>query len=313
MDISAALPTFVITLREGVEAALVVGIVLACLNKAQQSRLNPWVYAGVLAGVGVSILIGAVFSSLLLSLNGSEQAYAPLIKHSLEASFCLIAIALLSWMLVWMTRQSRSLKSEITGTLIAQLEQPKQAGWQVFGLIFVAVVREGFETVVFVLSQFQEGWMPVAGGVVGLISAALIGVMLFQWGVRINLGLFFRVMGVFLLLIVSGLVISLFKQVDAVALLLNQSLGEGSSLCFAGRDGSCVLGPLVWDASQVLPEKQFPGILLKTLLGYRERLYLVPAIAYVIFLTTLATVYFRSLNLPTQPAGLVNRDAKSVS
>jgi high-affinity iron transporter len=120
-------------------------------------------------------------------------------------------------------------------------------------------------------------------------------------------------MGVFLLLIVSGLVISLFKQVDAVALLLNQSLGEGSNLCFAGRDGSCILGPLVWDASQVLPEKQFPGILLKTLLGYRERLYLVTAIAYVIFLTTLATIYFRSLNLSAQPSGSVNRDAKGVS
>lgn len=293
MDFTAALPTFVVTLREGVEAALVVGIVLAYLNQAGQSRLNPWVYSGIGVGIVGSGLVGVVFSRVLGWLGQSDASYAPVLKQGLEAGFGLVAIALLSWMLVWMTRQARSLKSEVEGAITARLQQDN-AGWGVFGLVAIAVLREGFETVLFLAAKFQQGWMPAFGAVAGLVGAVMIGFLLFRLGVKINLRRFFQVMGVLLLLIVSGLVISMLRHVDATIVALIQVNPEYANLCSTVQP-SCVLGPLVWDASQVLPDKQFPGILLKALFGYTQKLYLVQAIAYLGFLGTVGGVYLSSI------------------
>jgi len=298
MDLTAALPAFVVTLREGVEAALVVGIVLACLNKAGQSRLNSRVYGGIGAGLAGSVLVGVLLSGVLAALNQSQESYAPVLKQALEAGFGLVAIALLSWMLVWMTRQARSLKAEVEGAVASALQQDG-AGWGVFGLVTIAVLREGFETVLFLAAQFQEGLAPALGAVAGLAGAVGIGVLLFQLGVKINLKRFFQVMGVLLLLIVSGLVISMLRHVDMAIAAWVQLRPDLANLCFSPGP-SCVLGPQVWDARAVLPDKQFPGVLLKALLGYRDQLYLGQAIAYLAFLGTVGWLYFQSLS-PAQP------------
>jgi high-affinity iron transporter len=296
MDFSPALPTFLITLREGVEAALVVGIVLACLKKAEQSDLNAWVYGGIGAGLVASALVGGGLSLLVLGLQTSAQPWTKVALPALKGGFCLVAIGLLSWMLVWMTQQASSLKSEIVGSVTAALtpDTPRQPGWGVAGLVFIAVFREGLETVAFILAQFQQGWLPVAGAIAGLLGATLIGVMLFQWGIRINLKQFFQMMGVVLLLIVSGLVVSALKNFAAVMPPLGELVPAVAAWC-SHRQGSCLLGPMVWDAHQYLPEGQFPGIILKTLLGYREKLYLLQAIAYGLFISILGSLYFRSL------------------
>ncbi len=293
MDFSSALPTFVVTLREGTEAALVVGIVLAYLKKAEQTRLNPWVWAGIAAGILGSGLVGVLFNGVLAALASSDQAYAPVLKQLLEASFGVIAIGLLSWMLVWMTRQARQLKSEVEGSIGAVLQQGDRAGWGVFGLVTIAVLREGFETVVFIAAQFQQGWIPVLGAVLGLLGATGIGYLLFQLGVKINLRQFFQVMGLLLLLIVSGLVVSALRHFDKAASLYSQ-LGE-TNLCFSAP--SCILGPLVWDLSPVLPDRQFPGILLKAFFGYTQTLYLVQAVAYLVFLGVVGAIYLQSIGV----------------
>jgi high-affinity iron transporter len=292
MDFTSALPTFVVTLREGTEAALVVGIVLAYLKKAQQSRLNSWVFAGIGAGLFGSLLVGVGFNGVLAALDRSDQTYAPLLKQLLEAGFGIVAIGLLSWMLVWMTRQARQMKAEVEGAITTALQQGNQAGWGVFGLITIAVLREGFETVVFIAAQFQQGWIPALGALAGLVGATGIGILLFQLGVKINLRQFFQVMGVLLLLIVSGLVVSALRHLDQAALLYNQ-LSDTAQICFSAP--SCILGPRVWDLSQILPDRKFPGILLKAFFGYTQTLYLVQAVAYLVFLTTVGTIYFRSL------------------
>ncbi len=293
MDFSAALPTFVITLREGVEAALVVGIVLAYLKKAEQTRLNPWVYAGIGVGVVASVLVGILFSGLIVALEASDQAYAPVIKPLLEGTFTIGAIALLSWMLVWMTQQARTLKAEVEGA-IGSVLQTQGAGWGVFSLITLAVLREGFETVLFIAAQFQAGWMPIGGAIAGLAGAVGVGILLFQLGVKINLRRFFQVMGIFLLLIVSGLVISALKHVDAAAAALAQINPQMSSICL-GAGPSCLLGPQVWNLSAILPDHQFPGVLFKALFGYREKLYLAQAVAYLIFLFSVGSLYWQSV------------------
>jgi len=303
MDFSAALPTFIITLREGVEAALVVGIVLACLKKAQAEQLNQWVYSGVVGGIIGSALVGILFSWGIQAVNTTYPDYAPVIKPLLEAVFSVIAIALLSWMLIWMTSQAKSLKAEIEGNVTSAIKQGNSAGWGVFGLVFMAVLREGFETVVFIIAKFQLTFFPVIGAIGGLLGAVAIGFLLFKWGVKINIRRFFQVMGVFLLLIVAGLVVGALRHFDQTAAALAQMNPPLDTWCIyydhLAKDPSCILGPIAWNTSKILPDKQFPGLLLKTLFGYRDKLYLVQAVAYLGFLFTIGSIYFNSLGAAT--------------
>lgn len=295
MDLSAALPTFVITLREGFEAALVVGIILACLQKANQSQLNGWVYQGIGGGIVASIMVGLLLGGILQGLNHYESQYTPIIKEILEGIFGIIAIVMLSWMLLWMTKQAKSMKSEVEGAIKTALAQNQQAGKGIFILVFIAVVREGFETVLFIIAKFEQGWIPTTlGAIAGLLSATALGILLFKWGMKINIRLFFQVMGVFLVLIVGGLVISVLKHLDVAVAFVAQLDWHYAKWCFSGGE-SCLLGPQVWDGSEILPDRQFPGIILKSLFGYRQTLYLGQAIAYILFLLIIGGAYFQSI------------------
>lgn len=319
-DLSAALPTFVITLREGVEASLVVGIVMAYLQKAQRTSLYSWVYGGIAAGLLASVAVGWIFLSVLQSLEASNATYAPILKASLEGSFSLIAVGLLSWMLVWMTQQAKSLKSDVEAAVNSALERSPDplsktsiaAGSSILTLVLIAVLREGFETVVFIAAQFQEGFIPILGAIAGLIGAVGIGILLFKLGVKINLRLFFQVMGVLLLLIVSGLVVTTLRHADHAIALLSQTNPAWSQACFS--QDSCILGFQVWDASAVLPDRQFPGLLLKAFFGYTQHLYLVQAIAYLIFLITIGGLYFQSLTRwPSRKASQESHPASEIA
>lgn len=134
----------------------------------------------------------------------------------------------------------------------------------------------------------------------GLLGATLIGFGLFKWGIRINLKLFFQVMGVLLLLIISGLVVSVCRNIDITFAIVSQLNNFSLDLCL-GTGQSCILGPLVWNTSQSLPDKQFPGVILKVLLGYRDRIYLVQLMAYILFWLVIGNRYFRTLNQPIPP------------
>lgn len=310
MNLTSALPTFVITLREGVEAALVVGIVLALLKKANQSRLNPWVYAGVIFGILISTLIGLLFSFVIKTLGAINPQYTSVVEPMLEGVFGIIAIAMLSWMLLWMTKQAKLIKAEVEGAVTAALTQNSHAGWGIFGLILIAVVREGFETVLFIAANFQQGLAPALGAMSGLLAATAMGILLFKLGVKINIRQFFQVMGLLLVLIVAGLVVSSLKHFDQGLANLALSSRAAESLCFYyahfTKIHSCILGPMVWNTHGMLPDQQFPGIILKSLFGYREHLYLVQAVAYIVFVSTVGLFYFRSLsekNLQHKPRG----------
>ena len=293
MDLTAALPTFIVTLREGFEAALVVGIVMACLKKAGQTQLYRWVYLGIFGGIIASIAVGFLLKGVVSGVEATGGVYAPVVKQLLEGIFGLVAIAMLSWMLLWMTKQAKSLKGEVEGAIGSALSN-ENAGKAVFVLIFIAVVREGFETVLFILAKFQQDWtLPAVGAVFGLTLAAVMGIALFSLGVRINIRLFFQVMGIFLLLIVGGLVMGTLKHFDAALTLLSQL--STNNWCWS--NDSCILGTQVWDGSSILPDKEFPGIVLKALFGYRQTLYLGQIVAYLSFLGIVGVAYFQSLGL----------------
>jgi high-affinity iron transporter len=293
MDITPALPTFVVTLREGFEAALVVGIVMACLRKAEQTQLYRWVYLGIFGGIIASIAVGFLLAGTITGIETAGGIYAPVVKQLLAGIFGLFAIAMLSWMLLWMTKQAKSLKGEVEGAISDALTN-NNAGKAVFLLIFIAVLREGFETVLFILAKFQQDWtLPAVGAVAGLTIAALMGIALFTLGVKINIRIFFQVMGIFLLLIVGGLVMGVLKHFDAALALLSQL--SINNWCISSDSPSCILGTQVWDGSRLLPDQKFPGIILKALFGYRQTLYLGQIIAYFSFLAIIGTAYFQSL------------------
>ncbi|BFM39974.1 FTR1 family protein [Synechocystis sp. LKSZ1] len=302
MNFSAALPTFIITLREGVEAALVVGIVLAYLKKARQTRANRWVYGGIGVGILASALIGVFFNWLILRLPEANQKYTPVIEPLLEGSFSLLAIVMLSWMLVWMTRHARQMRQQVEGKLGVVFKGNLGEEWGIFTLVFLAVVREGFESVLFIAAKFQQGLFPALGAIAGIAASAGIGILLFKWGVKLNIKLFFQVMGIFLLFIVAGLVITALGHFDVALHTLASMNRSSESLCFFYErfakplDQNCMLGPMVWNFSQILPEDQFPGIIFNALLGYSQRLYFVQAIAYGFFIITVGGLYFHSLS-----------------
>ncbi|MDJ0902117.1 MAG: FTR1 family protein [Xenococcus sp. MO_188.B8] len=292
MDLTAAFPTFIVTLREGFEAALVVGIVIACLQKAQQTQLYRWVYFGVMVGILASIGVGVILANTVQSLETAGGIYAPVIKQISAASFGLIAIAMLSWMLLWMSKQARSVQGEMQSAIDNALSN-NNAGIGIFLLVFIAVLREGFETFLFILAKFQESWLfPITGAVAGLIVAGVMGWLLFAIGIKINVRLFFQIMGVLLLLIVGGLVLSASYHFDQFALLLSEL--STHNWCF-GDSSSCLLGIQIWDGSMLLPDQTFPGVVLKALFGYRETLYLIQIIVYFTFLVLVGGAYWASM------------------
>ncbi len=299
MDFSLTLPTFVITLREGVEAALVVGIVMAYLKRAKRSHLNSWVFAGIGTGLVISAIVGILFNWFMQSVGTSNPELSAVFEPLLEGVFSVAAIAMLTWMLIWMTKQSRALKGEIEGSLHNVLDKGQKAGLGIFGLILFAILREGFEVILFISAKFQEGLMPAIGAVSGIAAASAIAVALFKFGIKINIRAFFKIMGFMLLSIVSGLVISALGRFDTVLRILSQSDRKSEAICFYyehfAREHSCFLGNMVWNTSKVLPAEKFPGVILSSLFGYTDKLYLVQAIAYVLFFAIVGTIYYRSL------------------
>ncbi len=284
-DATAALPSFVIALREGVEAALVVGIVVAYLHKSEQRQYYPWVAAGVVLGLLSSAGVGLVVAHWLAQLAGLPQA--AIIQPAVVAGFEVLAIAILSWMLLWMTRQARMIKQEVQTSVAAAVA--RGTGWGLFGLVWSAIVREGFEAVVFVLSQAELGPPAWVGAAAGAGFAIAIGFALFRWGVRLNVAQFFQTLGIVLLLLVGGLVISLLAHTDRAL------------VAAYGCEGTCILGWQLWDWHTWLPQNALPGIIFKLLLGYRDRFYALQALAYGVFWLTIGRAYWQSLTPRPQP------------
>jgi high-affinity iron transporter len=301
MDFSAAVPTFVITLREGVEATLVAGIVLAILAKAGQRELFKWVYLGAIAGVLLSSVLGAAAQAVIGGFSGQ-------IYYLTKGIFSVAAIAMLSWMLVWMTQQARLLKKEIEANVSHALGNREKAGWSIFTLIAVAVLREGAEIVLFIAGSFnadatQTGlaqYSPALGCIFGVLMAIVIGIAIFKFGAKINIRLFFQILGTVLLLIVSGLVItslSAFDLANTVDKVLDPATGTYQFLNPPQKIVSWFgLGSQITDTTVVLPQGKFPGIVLATMFGYSDKLYALQIVGYFLFLATAAMVYFRALS-----------------
>jgi high-affinity iron transporter len=196
------LPTFVIGLREGVEAAAIVGIIAAFLR--QEGRGDALRY--VWAGVGVAVVLCAAVGVTLQIVNEDLPQRQ---QEGLETIVGLAAVGMVTFMIVWMRRNARGLRKELERSAAGALA--RGSIYALVAMAFFAVLREGLETAVFLLAAFQAATNPGAAGagaVIGLALAVAIGWGIYKGGVRLNLSKFFRFTAAVLVLVAAGLLAS---------------------------------------------------------------------------------------------------------
>lgn len=272
------LATFFLMLREGLEAALIVGIVSAYLVKIGRRDALSGVALGVIAGIGLSVAIG-------VGVTATIQQLPLVVKETLEGATGVLAVAILTWMLFWMRRQGRALKGELEEGVDRALTTTGTRA--LIGLAFLAVIREGVETVLFlipILSFNGTGIDTVAGGLLGLASAVVFGWAIFVAGVRINLRRFFTITGTILIFVSAGLV------AFAIA-----EFGEAGLISNAGT---------AFNLQAILPDNGPIGSVLRGLFGYRAAPTPFELIGYLAYLVPVLILYV--IDRPTlrrQPAG----------
>lgn len=246
---AADLSALLISLREGVEMSLIVGIVLAYLAKIGARRAMNSVWAGVLAAAATSLGFLGVLNALSAEFHGAtEQIY--------EGTAMLFAAAFLTWMIFWMMERARYLRRDLESGVDEALAHG--AAWGLFLLAFFTVVREGVETALLLFAAPGEG--KLLGTVVGFAGAIAIGVLVYVFGRRIDLRAFFRVTGVLLVLFAAGLV--------------THGVHEFVEAGLAG-------GPTLFDLGDVLPDTAGLGAVLRALFGYSADPTALEGIAYL--------------------------------
>lgn len=251
--------TFLLTLREGAEAALIVAIVLAYLRSLGRLDQARWVWGGVLAAVVAATTAGGLLHMTVGSLEGRAEELA-------EGIVALAAAGLLTWMLIWMASRAAALRSRLEDEVAVALFG---RGWALAAVGFVAVLREGLETALFLMAAGggAGGTLQVLGGLGGLVAAAAIGFGVYQGGRRLNLRLFFRVTGMLIVLFAAGLVARGAHELEEAGLLPGL-LDPAWDLGF-GDPGSSVVGRV---AAEVFGWTPAPSLL--QVLAYWA--YLVP-------------------------------------
>ena len=251
---------FLLALREGLEAALIIGIVLGALRKISRIDLTPAVWLGTVSAVLVSLIAGTALTALGLELQGAaEQVF--------EGLAMLLAAGVLTWMIFWMIRQARHIKGTLeTGVRRAALTTGQGA---LFALAFLAVVREGIELALFLTAAaFTAGTRStIVGGLLGLAAAVVLGWLLYASTIRLDLRRFYRVTGLLLLLFAAGLVahaVHEFNELGWVPGLIDH----------------------VWDLNPILDENSAVGVMLKALLGYNGNPALTEVMAYLAYVGT---------------------------
>lgn len=256
------LSSFLLSLREGLEAALVIGIVLGALRQVDRRNLAPLVWAGAVSAALLSLLAALLLHLLGVSLSGPGEVI-------FEGFTMLLAAAVLTWMIFWMRRQAHGLQ----GGLEHDVRQASRAGGRgVFLLAFLAVLREGLELALFLTaSAFSSAaGQTLPGALLGLAAAVLLGVLLFLTTLRLDLRRFFQLTGFLLILFAAGLVahgVHEFNELGWIPPIIEH----------------------VWDMNFLLDENSTLGEILKSLLGYNGNPSLSEVLAYLVYL--LAVVF----------------------
>ena len=254
-------PSFLLSLREGLEAALVIGIVLGAVHKMGRPDLKQVVWAG--AGMAV---IASIAVAVLLTLIGAE--FEGRAEEIFEGFAMLAAAGLLTWMIFWMRSHARSLKSDLEDDV--RLAAFRNGGRALFLLAFLAISREGFELVLFLgaAGMASNTLQTLTGAVLGLGVAVFLGWLLFATTRRLNLRQFFRVTNVLLILFAAGLVahgVHEFNEAGLIPPVIEH----------------------IWDTNPILDENSTTGEILTALFGYNGNPSLTEVGAYLSYFALL--------------------------
>lgn len=261
---------YLIMLREGVEAALIVGIVASYLKQSGRPQWLPMVWVGVGAAVAVCLAVGFALVSANREFPQREQ-------ELFEGLVALLATAILTSMVFWMKKAARSIKAQLHNSIDNALRPGDRQGLALIGMVFFAVGREGLDSLFFLLAIIQqsEGWAVPLGAALGLASAVAVGFAIYYGGVRLNLRRFFLWTGAFIIFVAAGLL------AGAVRAFHEAGLWNG-------------LQSTAFDLSSVLPQDGLMGTLLSSVFGYQDAPTIGEVIVYFAFLIPALILFFSS-------------------
>lgn len=268
-----------IGLREGLEAALVVSILIAFLVKSDQRAALKWVWGGVAAALLICVAIGTVIAYTIGELPFEQQ-------EIVGGSLSIVAVGFVTWMIFWMRATARTIAAELRGRLSDALAIGPVA---VAVMALLAVGREGLETMAFFYANVRTAeagtHQPLIGFVIGIVVAVALGFLIYRGAIRFNLAKFFTYTGALLVFVAAGI------------------LGYGLHDLQEARvlPG---LNTLAFDLSGPMPEDSWYGALLKGLLNYSAQTTVLQAVAWVLYVAVVLTVFLwpRRQTAPATPS-----------
>jgi high-affinity iron transporter len=270
------LANFLIGLREGLEASLVVGILVAYLVRTGRRDKLPAIWLGVGAAIALSLAVGATltFTSARMSFR-AQEAFGGVMS--------IVAVAFVTWMIFWMRRAARSMKGELHGKVDKALAMGTGA---LVTTAFIAVAREGLETALFVWSAVKstgEGARPLVGVVLGLTLAAALGWLLYRRAVTINLARFFRWTGAGLVVVAAGVLAYGVHDLQEAGFLPG-------------------LHSLAFDVSGTISTSSLLGALLKGVFNFSPRTSWLEAVTWTLYLVPVMVAFLRPGRRPAAAA-----------
>jgi high-affinity iron transporter len=274
------LANFLIGLREGLEAALVVGILVAYLVKSDRRDRLPQLWLGIGVAVVVSLAFGA-----LLTFGPQGLSFAA--QEAIGGSLSIVAVGLITWMIFWMGKTARFLKAN----LHSKLDDAVDAGrWAVAVMALLAVGREGLETALFLWAGAQAtgaSTRPLLGAVLGLAVAVVLGYLVYRGALRLNLRTFFRWTGVLLIVIAAGVLAYGIHDLQEAAILPG-------------------LHHLAFDVTAQVPPSSWYGTLLKGVFNFSPATTWLQAVAWVLYAVPTMLLFVRSAWGSPRPAAPVS-------
>lgn len=263
------LVAYLIMLREGIEAALIVGIVAGYLRQTGRARWMPWVWFGVVLA-GLCLGLGLVLHSVNAEFPQRQQ-------ELFEGLVGLLATFVLTSMVFWMKKAARSIKAQLHDSIDAALQPGDRQGLALIGMVFFAVGREGLESVFFLLAivEQSQGLAVPIGAVLGLASAIGVGFAIYYGGVKLDLRRFFRWTGLFVIFVAAGLLAGSLRAFHEAGL-------------WNGLQG------VAFDFSAWLPQDSVLGTLLGGFFGYQEAPTIGEVSLYLAFLVPALVVFWPS-------------------
>ncbi|MEU8801611.1 iron uptake transporter permease EfeU [Spirillospora sp. NPDC048819] len=270
---------YLIGLREGLEASLIVCILVAYLVKTERRDALRPIWAGVAIAVGISLAFGAILQYGTTTLTFEAQ-------ELLGGTLSIIAVGLVTWMVFWMRRTARHLKAELHGKLDQALVMGTTA---LVVTAFLAVGREGLETALFIWSAVQatgDGVRPLAGAALGLATAVLLGWLFYRGALKINLARFFTWTGAMLVVVAAGVLAYGFHDLQEARFLPG-------------------LGTKAFDVSDAIPPGSWYGTLLKGTINFQPDPTVLQVVVWTLYVVPVLTLFLlpsRSKPAPAQPA-----------